>query len=112
MSKVVMAGLDPRLSGSSKLVGDLNTTHTPLGRARPGHPRLLSVIRSARRRRGWPEQVRPRAIIGGAFVASAFVDHRVKPGDDDPRRMPLASVSAALGRHPACFSPVFAGGLA
>jgi hypothetical protein len=59
------------------------------------------------------------------------VDHRVKPGDDDRRRMPLASVAPArrrlrpvpappfalkgerfcgVGRHPACFSSVFAGG--
>jgi thiol-disulfide isomerase/thioredoxin len=44
-----------------------------LDQARPGHPRFLSVRRSARRRPGWPEQVRPRGTKGGAFVSSTFV---------------------------------------
>jgi hypothetical protein len=36
--------------------------------ARPGHPRFLSVRRSSRRGRRWPEQVRPRGTNRGASV--------------------------------------------
>src|SRR5438105_13942228 len=96
-----MTGSSPRLSGSRfrrshTAVRQRNTQPLiPRGRACPGHPRLLSVRRSAWRRRGWPGQARPR---GSRVVLGAL--QTTEPAQPDSRgSSPGMTVYFGAGIH-------------